>query len=677
MHRFLAPLVAIAMLASSLTVPATAVAASGPVAHWDFDETSGSVLLDQSGGGRDGSFAGQVTRIDDGIDDRALRLHSVATNVGADGAGLSSEHLTVSIWVRSASTPATGTALLEKGARDCDGASYGLYVDDGGLEVRLMNRAGAIADYPLTSAPELWDGEWHHVSFTHSWFTSQLRMYIDGRSWGWSTFSLVINEVDLTSMDFAFGGSAAGSGCGVPAYVGDLDDIRIWDRVLDRQELGALEPAIETTTALSAKDGVVADVIACLTATVSPTPQHGTVNLYEVGPGGNELLIGIPANSFCSTPGPEPPQGTFMVPVRFYTKGVHRVVARFIPGNPWLPSASAIVDQFVAGTPTTTYIDHAATPAGQPIDLTVSVTAGGPSVNGLVSLYETSGGDPELIATQSLGQAAGSSVRQTTFTIQGRTAGTYEFLARYAGTTELFEPSERTASIVVEPVTTPVDTVAPIVTAPRPSLASGTAITSGRVLVRVPWTGSDAASGIDRYELEQQTDGGTWTSVSASLTNTSIDRPLVTQHSYAFRVRAVDNAGNVSAWATGSSFRLNRYIETSAAVRYTGAWTTTKSSAYWGGIAKRSASSGATASLTTTSNSVAWVTRKGPDRGKATVYVNGVKVSTIDLYASTFQNQRVAWVGNWTSTASRKVTIRVAATPGRPRVDIDGFVDIR
>ena len=78
--------------------------------------------------------------------------------------------------------------------------------------------------------------------------------------------------------------------------------------------------------------------------------------------------------------------------------------------------------------------------------------------------------------------------------------------------------------------------------------------------------------------------------------------------------------------------------------------------------------------MTFTGRSIAWVARKGPTYGKATVYVNGVKVATIDLYASSYQNQRVVWAANWSTTASRTITILVSGTTGRPRVDLDALV---
>jgi hypothetical protein len=71
------------------------------------------------------------------------------------------------------------------------------------------------------------------------------------------------------------------------------------------------------------------------------------------------------------------------------------------------------------------------------------------------------------------------------------------------------------------------------------------------------------------------------------------------------------------------------------------------------------------------------VARRGPTRGKAEVFVNGTKVATVDLSASSYQNQRVVWSMSWSSVATRTVTIRVVGTSGRPWVDLDCHRELR
>ena len=51
---------------------------------------------------------------------------------------------------------------------------------------------------------------------------------------------------------------------------------------------------------------------------------------------------------------------------------------------------------------------------------------------------------------------------------------------------------------------------------------------------------------------------------------------------------------------------------------------------------RRSGTAGARATMTFTGRSIAWIARTGPNRGVATVYVNGSKVDTIDLYSPAY-----------------------------------------
>jgi VCBS repeat-containing protein len=220
------------------------------------------------------------------------------------------------------------------------------------------------------------------------------------------------------------------------------------------------------------------------------------------------------------------------------------------------------------------------------------------------------------------------------------------------------------------------DRSAPTASAPVANLLASSVLSSGRATVRVGWSGSDTGAGIQVYELDQSTDGGGWSRVSSNLTSASTDRKLATGHNYRFRTRAVDKAGNVGAWVNGVTFRLSRYNESHARITRKGTWTRVESSVYLGGAARYAKSKGATASFTFTGKGIGWIARKGPNRGKAEILVNGVKVATVDLYAASYQNQRIVWATSWSTTVSRTITIRVVGTNGRPRVDLDALFTV-
>jgi hypothetical protein len=235
--------------------------------------------------------------------------------------------------------------------------------------------------------------------------------------------------------------------------------------------------------------------------------------------------------------------------------------------------------------------------------------------------------------------------------------------------------THRVVALESVPARADCDTGAPRAGVPTSKLVSGSAISGGRTTMRTTWTGIDSSSGVASYDAAQSTDGGAWATVATGLAAPKLDRVLATGHSYRFRVRAVDRAGNVGAWTYGSTFRLTGYSESNARVRYSGRWTTSASSVYWGGKAKASSQAEARASLTFTGRSVEVVSRKGPGRGKVKIYVDGVLKATVDLYArGSYQNQRVVWAGNWSTAATRTITVRVLGTEFRPRIDLDAFV---
>jgi hypothetical protein len=192
--------------------------------------------------------------------------------------------------------------------------------------------------------------------------------------------------------------------------------------------------------------------------------------------------------------------------------------------------------------------------------------------------------------------------------------------------------------------------------------------------VRFTWSGSDSGSGIDHYQLALNTDGGSYATLSSSLTSPSYTRALAAGHTYRARVRAIDKAANVGAWTYGSSFRLTAYQESSARISWSGSWHTASSTSYWGGRQRYATAAGAKASLTFTGRNIAWVGSVGPTRGWARIYINGVYVKSISLYATSAASRRVLFTKSWSTSATRTITIRVSGTTGHPRVDVGAFV---
>jgi hypothetical protein len=69
-----------------------------------------------------------------------------------------------------------------------------------------------------------------------------------------------------------------------------------------------------------------------------------------------------------------------------------------------------------------------------------------------------------------------------------------------------------------------------------------------------------------------------------------------------------------------------------------------------------------------------WIEAKGPARGKAKIYDDGVYVKTIDAYASANTNRVLRWDKRISGSSNHTIKVVNLATPGRPRIDVDGYV---
>jgi Subtilase family len=226
------------------------------------------------------------------------------------------------------------------------------------------------------------------------------------------------------------------------------------------------------------------------------------------------------------------------------------------------------------------------------------------------------------------------------------------------------------------------DTTAPSVTAPNANFRSNVAVgtSSTPVKLRVSFTASDA-SGIGSTRLQQKIGSAAYANVSlpsakAVSADLSVGTSSTTTRRY--RARATDSVGNTSAYATAPALKVRAYQNGSSAIVQAGSWTNHSLSKYYGGSVRHASGTGRRQSLTTSMHDVALVATRGPNRGKARVYVDGVSVATVDLYNSTTQYRRVVWARDFGSSGTHTVELRVLGTKNASssdkRVDFDAFL---
>ncbi len=218
------------------------------------------------------------------------------------------------------------------------------------------------------------------------------------------------------------------------------------------------------------------------------------------------------------------------------------------------------------------------------------------------------------------------------------------------------------------------DATRPNTSAPVQHIASGTF--DGKVPVKLTWSGSDVGWGISTYRLERSIDGGAWKRVLLKKT-TTLTQSLAPGHRYRYRVRAIDKAGNRGYWDYGPTFRVRKRGDASASIRYSSQWSKVADATAFGGAVHESASAGSRATFTFKGRDVAWVAERGPTHGKASVYVDGHYLKTIDLRSSTDSPRRIVFHKHWRSFGAHTIRIVVQATSGRPVVDVDELLFLR
>ncbi len=220
------------------------------------------------------------------------------------------------------------------------------------------------------------------------------------------------------------------------------------------------------------------------------------------------------------------------------------------------------------------------------------------------------------------------------------------------------------------------DTARPNTTAPVQKIGGGTP--AGTVPVTIEWSGSDVGWGIETFRLQRSMDGGAWQSVGLPTAKTkSVVQQLATDHTFRYRVRAIDRAGNKGAWDEGPSFRTRLVGDMSASIIYTGTWDEEADATALGGGLHRSDDGGAWAKLRFTGRDVAWIVEKGPGKGRAMVYVDGDLEATVDLAAGSDVARQIVIRRHWSTRGEHVIKIVVEGTIGRPTITLDAFAILR
>ena len=208
---------------------------------------------------------------------------------------------------------------------------------------------------------------------------------------------------------------------------------------------------------------------------------------------------------------------------------------------------------------------------------------------------------------------------------------------------------------------------------------AGASLTAAGIPILVTWAATDTGnSGLHHYRVETTADGTTWTTAVASATGLSATVYAASGSTTGVRVTPYDGEGNEGTpVAATAAVKPALMQQTYSGITYLKTWKTSTNTSFSGGTARWSAMAGASARITFTGRGAAVIMTRGPARGIVTIFVNGTKTAVVDLSAAAYQHRVVVWQKQWLTTRNLSIKLIVAGTAGRPRVDLDAFVELK
>ena len=212
---------------------------SGLVGWWMMDEGTSTIARDFSGNGNNATFSGTPVW-SPGKKGKSLLFNgsNSVTTPDADVLDITT-NITLSVWYKKTVGSGTNKWLVDKGNVN---SSYAMFIE-GGLKMRLVKPGSQ--DCTVTEPSE---GVWHHAVATYD--GSNMRVYVDGVLLNTCAATGAISTTATGIRIGAFEGNGY-------AFNGNIDDVRIYNRVLLPNEVIALYGTGQVTRKNVSNNGLV------------------------------------------------------------------------------------------------------------------------------------------------------------------------------------------------------------------------------------------------------------------------------------------------------------------------------------------------------------------------------------------------------------------------------------
>ncbi len=224
---------------------ASGVNNTGLVGYWPFEEGYSTKTRDVSFNENEGTISGATWVTGKVGGALSFDGSSDVVDVG-DAYGSGAPSLSVSLWMKSSQSSGNKT-LIGKYDNTVPGSSWMMW--SSGTAIIFYTNPGSAN---LTGVANVFNDVWHHVVVTYNGVTKTI--YVDGALDNSVAYSGALNS-NTTSVKI-------GSSVGIGDYLGQIDDVRIYNRVLSASEVKALyngskATVLNKTNKTNLRDGLV------------------------------------------------------------------------------------------------------------------------------------------------------------------------------------------------------------------------------------------------------------------------------------------------------------------------------------------------------------------------------------------------------------------------------------
>ena len=204
----------------------------GLVGRWRMEEVSGVAVADSSGVGNSGSLAGSASWSSDAKEGSGSLELDGADYVEIPGLVVDdpSDGVTISGWAKLTTADTGGAELISLGDH------FAIRLDDGSLGANGIAYNGG--GWTHVENDTLYEGAgWHHFAFTYSAATDEAKFFVDGVLRATKT---VPGGLQASGLGANTRIGTHGNGETTRSFTGLLDDVRVYNRAISREEARAL-----------------------------------------------------------------------------------------------------------------------------------------------------------------------------------------------------------------------------------------------------------------------------------------------------------------------------------------------------------------------------------------------------------------------------------------------------